>query len=96
MRHLENMAKVMLATGLIVAFGYFMEAFMAWYGGNEYEMHQILKSRPIGPYAHTYWQLILCNCIIPQCSGSAGSGSIRSRSGSSRSSSTSACGSSGT
>ena len=28
MRHLENMAKVMLATGLIVAYGYVMEAFI--------------------------------------------------------------------
>ena len=34
MRHLDNMAKVMLATGLIVAYGYMMEAFMAWYSGN--------------------------------------------------------------
>ena len=65
-RHLENMAKVMLTTGLIVAFGYFMEAFMAWYGGNEFEMNQVLHQRPKGPYAHTYWMLIACNCIIPQ------------------------------
>ena len=36
-RHLENMAKVMLATGLIVAYGYSMEAFIAWYSGNPYE-----------------------------------------------------------
>ena len=28
MKHLENMAKVLLATGLIVAYGYLMEAFM--------------------------------------------------------------------
>jgi hypothetical protein len=28
------MAKVMLATGLIVAYGYMIEAFMAWYSGN--------------------------------------------------------------
>ena len=33
MRHLENMAKVMLVTGLIVAYGYAIEAFMAWYSG---------------------------------------------------------------
>ncbi len=65
-RHLENMGKVMLTTGLIVCFGYIMEAFMAWYGGNPYEMHQVLHSRPAGPYAHTYWQLIACNCVIPQ------------------------------
>ena len=31
MRHLENMGKVMLATGLIVAYGYVMEAFFGWY-----------------------------------------------------------------
>ena len=31
------MAKVMLATGLIVAYGYLMEAFIAWYSGNPYE-----------------------------------------------------------
>ncbi len=65
-RHLENMGKIILATGMIVAYGYFIEAFMAWYGGNQYEIHQILKERPKGPYAHTYRMLILCNCIIPQ------------------------------
>ena len=36
MRHLDNMAKVMLATGVIVAYGYMMEAFMAFYSGNQY------------------------------------------------------------
>jgi Ni/Fe-hydrogenase subunit HybB-like protein len=34
-RHLENAAKVMLATGLIVAYGYGMEAFMGWYSGKQ-------------------------------------------------------------
>src|SRR2546425_4522487 len=34
MRHLENMAKVMLATGLIVAYGYIIEFFMSFYGGD--------------------------------------------------------------
>ena len=34
MRHLDNSAKVMLATGLIVGYGYVMEAFMGWYSGN--------------------------------------------------------------
>ena len=38
-RHLDNMAKVMLATGLIVAYGYLMEAFMAWYSENPYESY---------------------------------------------------------
>ena len=48
MRHLENMAKVMLATGLIVAYGYMMEAFMAWYSGNPYEQFMI-ANRMTGP-----------------------------------------------
>jgi Ni/Fe-hydrogenase subunit HybB-like protein len=64
MRHLENMAKVMLATGLIVAYGYMMEAFMAWYSANPYEQFTILN-RMTGPYAHMYWALILCNVIAP-------------------------------
>ena len=33
------MAKIMLTTGLIVAYGYAMEAFFAWYGGDKYEMY---------------------------------------------------------
>jgi Ni/Fe-hydrogenase subunit HybB-like protein len=65
-RHLENMGKIILTTGMLVAYGYVIEAFMAWYGANPYEMHQLLKSRPRGPYAHTFWQLILCNCLTPQ------------------------------
>src|SRR5512143_3082778 len=41
MRHLENMARVMLATGLVVAYGYMMEAFMAWYSANTYEEYMM-------------------------------------------------------
>ena len=65
-RHLDNMAKVMLATGMIVAYGYMMEAFMAWYGNNPYEKFVLLKNRPFGPYAHTYWMMMTCNVFIPQ------------------------------
>src|SRR5512142_2966031 len=64
MRHLENMAKIMLATGLIVAYGYTMEAFMAWYSGNAYERYMILN-RMTGPYARMYWALIFCNVVAP-------------------------------
>jgi Ni/Fe-hydrogenase subunit HybB-like protein len=64
MKHLENMAKVMLATGLIVAYGYTMEAFMAWYSGNPYESF-MMTNRMTGPYAPFYWALILCNVIAP-------------------------------
>ena len=65
MRHIHNMAKVMLATGLIVVYGYAMEAFFGWYSANEYESYMIWN-RMTGPYALFYWALILCNGIVPQ------------------------------
>jgi len=65
MRHIHNMAKVMLATGLIVLYGYMMEAFFGWYSANEYESYMIWN-RMTGPYAVFYWLLILCNGIVPQ------------------------------
>jgi len=65
MRHLDNMAKVMLGTGLIVAYGYLTEIFIAWYGSNGFEEFMI-KNRMVGPYAPAYWSLILCNIVVPQ------------------------------
>jgi molybdopterin-containing oxidoreductase family membrane subunit len=64
-RHLQNMAKVMLATGLIVAYGYLMEGFMSWYSAGEYERYMMLN-RMKGPYGLAYWALILTNIVIPQ------------------------------
>ena len=63
MRHIENMAKVMLATSLIVAYGYSMEAFMAWYSGNTYERF-MMWNRMFGPYGWSYWLLIFCNVFV--------------------------------
>ena len=65
MRHIEAMSKVMLGTGLIVAYGYSMEAFMSWYSANSYERFMYLN-RMTGPYGPSYWLLILCNIAIPQ------------------------------
>jgi Ni/Fe-hydrogenase subunit HybB-like protein len=64
-RHLENSAKVMLATGLIVAYGYIIEAFMGWYSGNRYDAFT-LWNRLHGPYAFYYFMLLFCNIVIPQ------------------------------
>jgi len=64
-RHLQNMAKILLATGLIVGYGYMIEAFMAWYGGNPYEEYTIWN-RLTGPYAPLYWALLFCNIATPQ------------------------------
>ena len=65
MRHLQNMAKVMLVTGLIVAYGYMTEAFIAWYSADLYEGFVPLN-RMMGPYALAYWSLIGCNVVVPQ------------------------------
>ncbi|MBI2214004.1 MAG: polysulfide reductase NrfD [Acidobacteria bacterium] len=66
MRHLENMAKVMLATGLIVAYAYVMEVFFAWYSGNSYEKFLAFDTRPQGPFWWAFWALWTCNIAIPQ------------------------------
>jgi Ni/Fe-hydrogenase subunit HybB-like protein len=65
MRHLQNMAKILLATGLIVGYGYVMEAFFAWYRANPYETY-MMTNRMRGPYAPIYWSLMLCNLVAPQ------------------------------
>lgn len=65
MRHLDYMARVMLATGLVVGYGYMMEAFMAWYSASPYEAYMILN-RLTGPYQVVYLSLIVFNVIIPQ------------------------------
>jgi Ni/Fe-hydrogenase subunit HybB-like protein len=65
MRHIENSAMVMLATGWIVAYGYAFEAFMNWYGGDPYESF-LRWNRLHGPYASFYYVLLLTNLVIPQ------------------------------
>jgi molybdopterin-containing oxidoreductase family membrane subunit len=64
-RHLQNMGKVMLATGLIVVYGYMAELFFAWYSGNVYETF-MAKNRILGPYQGHWLTLILCNAVVPQ------------------------------
>src|SRR5438309_11066625 len=65
MKHLENMGKVMLATGLIVFYAYCIEAFYAYYSGNVFERYMMMN-RAFGPYWKMYWMLILCNGVAPQ------------------------------
>ncbi len=64
-RHLENMNKILLATGTIVGFAYLTEFFIAWYGGNAYERFTFIN-RALGPYAWAYWTMVSCNVITPQ------------------------------
>ena len=64
-RHLDNAAKILLATGLLVAYGYAMEVFTAFYSGDAYEI-AIAKDRMKGFYAPVYWTLIALNVVVPQ------------------------------
>src|ERR1700744_6444922 len=64
-RHIDNMGKVMLATGLIVAYGYSMEVFMAWYSASHWE-YFMMWNRMFGPMGWSYWVLITCNIALPQ------------------------------
>jgi Ni/Fe-hydrogenase subunit HybB-like protein len=63
--HFNNMAKVILATGLIVAYGYGVEFFIAWYSANEYESF-VMINRAFGPYAPAFWTMIAANVVVPQ------------------------------
>ena len=63
-RHIDNMGKVMLATGFIVAYGYGMEVFMAWYSASHWEAF-MMWNRMFGPMGWSYWVLITCNLAIP-------------------------------
>lgn len=61
---LENIAKTIIFTGLIVGYAYMVEFFMAWYSGNVVEQESF-RWRVMGEYSTEFWAMILCNSIIP-------------------------------
>ena len=65
LKHLDNCGKLMLATGLIVGYGYFMETFMALWSGDIFDKYMI-HNRELGPYWFIYTIVLLCNVILPQ------------------------------
>jgi Ni/Fe-hydrogenase subunit HybB-like protein len=65
MRHLDYMAKVIVATGLMVAYSYGVEFFTSWYSGNRYEL-EAFRNRAFGDYAWAYWTMVSCNVLVPQ------------------------------
>ena len=65
LKHLENMNKVIMVTGLMVGYAYGSEFFIAWYSGNEYEGFTFVN-RILGPYWWAYWIMVTCNVISPQ------------------------------
>ena len=64
-RHLDNLAKLVLATGLLLAYSYAMEIFMAWYSADPYAIYTAVN-RMRGAYAPVYWTVIACNVLTPQ------------------------------
>ena len=64
-KHLENMAKIILLTGTLVGYAYAMEFFIAWYSGNPLEVF-VFANRAFGDYAWAYWIMISCNVLTPQ------------------------------
>jgi molybdopterin-containing oxidoreductase family membrane subunit len=65
MRHLENMNKIILATGMLVSYGYLMEHWIAWYSGNQFEWF-VFFNRATGPYRGVYYLMLFCNVLTPQ------------------------------
>jgi len=63
--HIENMCKILLATGTMVGYAYAIEFFIAWYGGNPYERFAFIN-RALGPYSWAYWTMVSCNVLSPQ------------------------------
>jgi Ni/Fe-hydrogenase subunit HybB-like protein len=65
MKHLENMNKIMLCTGMMVGYAYGCEFFIAWYSANPYELSTFIN-RATGPYWWAYWSMLSCNVLAPQ------------------------------
>jgi Ni/Fe-hydrogenase subunit HybB-like protein len=65
-KHLDSCAKLTLVTGLVVAYGYVVEFFIAWYSGAISEIQQFFAARPFGPNAVIFWIMVVCNVCVPQ------------------------------
>ncbi len=63
--HVDNMAKVIVATGMMVGLAYGTEFLIAWYTGANYEGFAFVN-RATGPMAWSYWIMVSCNVISPQ------------------------------
>jgi molybdopterin-containing oxidoreductase family membrane subunit len=65
-RHLDRIAKLIVATGCMLAYSYVCETFIAWYSADRFEMYTYLFARPFGPYAWIYWSMTVVNVLTPQ------------------------------
>ena len=63
-RHLGYIANLMIATGLILAYSYASEFFIAWYSDNIYERYAFIY-RATGKYAPAFWLMVAFNIFAP-------------------------------
>jgi len=64
MRHLELMARLLLATGILVDYSYLMEIFTSWYGGGAEWSSTVDLMR--GRYAPLFWTVMAINVGVVQ------------------------------
>ena len=64
LEHFESLAKLIIATSLIVGYSYATEAFVAWYRGSDYERNTFFD-RATGAYAPFFWTMLTCNVLLP-------------------------------
>ena len=62
--HIDNLARIVLFTSLIVTYSYICESFMVWYAKDPFET-ATFQMRYFGPYGPLFWIMVLCNCVIP-------------------------------
>ena len=65
LRHIDVMAKLVLATGCMVALAYLTEIFTAFYSGVAYEEF-VFINRAMGPMWWAFWIMVTCNIAVPQ------------------------------
>jgi Ni/Fe-hydrogenase subunit HybB-like protein len=61
---LENIAKTIIFTGLIVGYAYMIEYFLAWYSNNIVEQESF-RWRALGEYSIQFWIMVVCNSLLP-------------------------------
>jgi Ni/Fe-hydrogenase subunit HybB-like protein len=70
-RHLDNLAKLLLAMAWLLLYAYIVEVFIGWYSGDPYQRYTYLVERPLGPYAWLFWAMLALNLLTPQLFWSA-------------------------
>jgi molybdopterin-containing oxidoreductase family membrane subunit len=60
-RHISALAKLMLTSSLCMTYAYVMDAFQAFYSGQDVDRVQFIYRI----HGAVYWAMVYCNCILP-------------------------------